>query len=395
MKHDPLWTGIRPHGAGWRATVSQGRDRPKIQQHFPKDTDPRAMQEWRKDTAAELRVSRKQRPISGSFAWDVKRYLAIVAGLTTFTERDRHMRLWLAIFDGWQTNAITKGDIRMQRDRWLTEPRSAADARPLGPNTVNKRLRALSNFFTELGLPNPVRDVEEAKEPAGRPKSIPYPVIAAILAVLRPFRHGKHAAPTSVSKAAIRLRVLAYCPITPEQLRLLTPADLNLPRQLLRLPERDKGQGADGIWVPLLPEAAQALTDFHDHNCYGTFAEWPLARALQRARRRAGVTSHVTPYMLRHSFATLAYRATGSLEAVSTLLQHAHKSTTRRYAMGAESDVVAATMQRVADHLAAGGPTDWRNGLGQNAELGGKIVKPVEPVTTNDEANQKRKQRNL
>lgn len=345
-KRDPFWIGIAPHGAGWRATVSQGRDKPPIRRHFPQSTDPRTMQIWRADTKAHLRLTRKSRATMGAFRYDArKRYLPLVASMPTYEQRERHIEFWIDQFGDRQRDDITARDVQTVREALLVAPRSTKDARPLSAGTINKLLRALSNVYTVLDGPraeNPVRDVEEVPEPSPRPQGLPYATIDKLLASLPP------------SKSAIRLRCLAYCPLTPKQLAELTPGDIDLRQKRLRLPARLKGQGADALWTPLLPQAADALADFHRQNCYGDFARGTLRLVLRRAAKRIGLKTHLTVYMLRHSFATMAYEATGSLETVGRLLQHAHPSTTRRYALGAEQAVLDATVERISDHLARG-----------------------------------------
>jgi integrase/recombinase XerC len=323
-------------------------------------TDPRTMQNWRADTKASLRLTRKQRATKGAFSVDAKRYLAAVVALPTYRQRAHHIAFWVREFGDRHRADIESADIRAVRDRLLTQPRSATDSRPLAPGSVNKLLRALSNVWAVLDgkrSQNPVREVPEATEPDPHPRALDYGTITRILAALPP------------SRAKARLSVLAYCPLTPQQLEALIPNDLEIGANgetscaiagRLRLPARLKGKGAAALWTPVSADGLAALREFDRLNCYGRFARGPLRRAFSRAARRAGVTQHVHPYMLRHSFATLVYRATGSLETVGDLLQHSHRSTTARYALSATEGVLGAAMQQVSDLLDRGS-TYWHD----------------------------------
>lgn len=374
-----LWTGIEKHGAGYRARVSQGRDLPRLEQYFPAGTDPREMQAWRQDTQASIRVQRKQRASMGTLAGDVARYLRIVTALPTLKDRKRELQAWVDVFGTARRASITPGQIRAVRDRWLTEPR--ADKKPpLAPGTVNKRLRALSNLYAVLdgkNQPNPVRSVPEAREPDPEPRALTYDVIAAIIDHMpdagRPEKGKKQ---STLSETKIRVRCLAYCQLTHSQLAKLTPADLDLDHARIRLPARAKGKGAAAIWSPMLPEAVDAFRDFTAADLWGKFSRSSLRRSFNTAAKNAGVTGKVRPYDLRHSYATLAYRATGSLEAVGKLLQHASASTTRRYALAAEAQVLAEHGATVGQHFGAtvGGNTR------KQTELRGGSVAPLRPI---------------
>lgn len=386
MKKPDDWTGIRRHGQGWRATVSQGRDKPRIQKHFPRDTPCSDMQQWRRDTADYRRLSRKPRATKGTFAADAAEYLRSVTALPTYRERKAQIAIWIGIFGTQARESITPGQIRKVRDEWLTLPR-APKLPPLAPGTVNKRLRALSNVWTVLDgkhAQNPVRDVPEAREPDPEPRMLDYPTIAKILASLpdvgvaldargRPQAGAKR--PT-VSKAKIRLACLAYCPITPKQLGQLQPADLDLVQGRIRLPARAKGRGSKASWQPLLPDALDAFTRFDAHDCYGPFSASVLRKSFQAGIDRAGLDLNVRVYDLRHAFGALAYRATLSLEAVAKLLQHRSTKTTERYAAAAESDVVAQHGATVAQHFGTTAIGEKR----KQAEISGASVTLVQRI---------------
>lgn len=337
MKRDPLWRGLEPHGAGWRAVVSQGRDRPRFKKHFPAGTPPQIMQAWRRDTRDKLRYTRKIRSRAGLFRADVRRYLALeaVKRMPTVKERTYHLRLWTAVFSDLPTDAITANQIESQKIRWATEPRSAKDDRPLSAVAVNHRLKALSNLFARLypDWPNPVRKVPEETEarPAGKGRAIPYSVIQRILAAL-PDRgradRGAHV-PT-FSRTKIRLRCLAYCQITAGQMMRLTPEDLDLSAGAIRLPRRYKGRGADARWVPLVTLAVAAFTDFMTHNLFGRFSTSSTWKSFNRAAAQVGL-GPLRVYDLRHSFASALVAASKDDGAAQMALQHGSPETTRRY----------------------------------------------------------------
>lgn len=349
------WTGIYPHGAGWRACVSQGRGRPPLTRHFPTDTPLRVMQDWRDDMKALHRVQRKQRAFAGSFEHDAKRYLRAVTGLPTYTDRAREIRLWITEFGVRRRETIRPADIREIRDRWAREPRAPKQP-PLAAGTINKRLRALSNLWTVLDgkrAPNPVRDVPELPEPDAQPRALRYEDIDQIVAQLSTKGRAEPGKKRpDFATTTIRLRCLAYCQITPKQLSQLQPQDLDLERGRIRLPARTKGRGAAAVWVPLSPKALDAFTEFHNRHLYGTFYQRALSRAWKRAVKRAGL-SPSRPYDARHSYATAVYRATRSRDAVQQLLQHASWETSARYAMDAEADVLNAHAVSVVRHIGA------------------------------------------
>ncbi len=57
-----------------------------------------------------------------------------------------------------------------------------------------------------------------------------------------------------------------------------------------------------------------------------------VQRIVSRRCREAGITTRVTPHILRHSFATILYNATGDIRLVQKALRHEHVTTTETYA---------------------------------------------------------------
>lgn len=323
--------------------------------HFPLDTSLREMQEWRRDVQAEQRIARKQRATSGTFEYDAARYLRAV---TTKKDRPREIAIWIAVFGQMRRENIRPADIREVRDRWAREPRGVnADGRewpPLGPGTINKRLRALSNLWTVLDgrrAPNPVREVDELPEPDPIPRDLDYATIAKILDAmpdLAQSQKGKRRGTRSITKA--RLRVLAYTGLTPVQLMRLTAEHVDLDRAFLRLPRRMKGRGVAGAVVPLLPPAVEAFRELAALNAWGTFSAHSLHKSFERACRRASVPV-ARVHDLRHSLGTIAYELTGDLDVVMALLQHASRRTVARYTMRAATKVLTEKVAPLAQHI--------------------------------------------
>lgn len=362
---DPLWTGIRRHGAGWRATVSAGRGVSPIQRHFPREATPAEMQAWRADTRASARLTRKARATAGMFEADARRYLASITALTTYQDRALDIARWVAIFGRKRRERITSAEIRRWRDRWLKEPRRlhpppGAPARPSRPDlkadtpyaasTVNHWLRALSNLWTVLDgrrAPNPVREVPEAEEPDALPRAVPYALIEQILGAIRQ-RKGE----TAVTP--IRLRVMAHTGLTAAQLGRLTRADVDFEAASMLVQRRRKGRGAKARRIGLIPAAVDAFRALDAAKGWGPFstsgAHTVFQRAYAKVQRAAPDLAWppLRPYDLRHTFGALVYKSTKSLSAVRELLSHATTKTTERYTLSAVDDVLAAHVRQVA-----------------------------------------------
>ena len=81
-----------------------------------------------------------------------------------------------------------------------------------------------------------------------------------------------------------------------------------------------------------------------------------VARA-GRQDRRLHIPADAKPYDLRHSFAELVLRTTGSLAVTAGLLGHADERTTRRYVAGAIGDVERDAAGQVSRALAGAKPS--------------------------------------
>ncbi len=343
--------GIRKHGAGWRATVSQGRSHKQIQRHFPKDTDPAVMQAWRSETQAKLVLTRKQRATRGTFEGDARqRYLPAVKAMPTYAARKRHIEFWITKFGTRQRDSITSADIRAIRDELATEPRSSTDTRPLGANSINLRLRALSNLYRVLDGPraeNPVRDVPELQEPAPAPRHLDYGLVAKVLEQMPECRTRR------------QLTVMAYTGWPSGVLSKLSADDVDLELGVARLPARRKGFGAPGVTVPLLPQAIAALKAY---SWGAPVHPSALRRVLQRAARKVGI-GWLRPYDFRHLYGSTLAQVSGDERAAQNILQHASLVTTRRYTLRGVPARITTAVDLLARHLGQTDRPDINSGL--------------------------------
>jgi integrase len=361
--------GIRRHGSGWQTRVKVRGE--SAHASWPLATPLSEMLEWQKDERARLRTTLPA-IAAGTFAADARKYLARadVQKLTTFKEREAHITEWVAIFRDKRRRKITADLIAAQRDALLVDG--------YAPNSVNKRLRALSNVWTKLDgrhAPNPVLEVAEVEEPDPEARGLPYELIETILDAIPDTAigvrkdgtrtTGKNIARPSMTKA--RLRVIAYTGLPHATLKKLTRDAVTLFPQdpdgretggTVLVPARRKGKkhrrASDKPLpqlLPLLPQAAAAFREFDLLNCWGPFSNSSMWKAFQRACKTLKIVG-LRPYDFRHSMLTAVYDETKDLRVTGQLGGHRSERTTKRYTIAAVAPHVQAAIDRVRDRLA-------------------------------------------
>lgn len=338
--------GLRRHGAGWETYVRvRGEFR---SESWALDTPISEMTGWLK----EQRGEQAKTPRHGkSFFKDATRYLAQVAALPTFPQRQTHIQLWVDAFVNKARRKITSAEIRGQRDRWLLEG--------LAPHTVNLRLRALSNLWTVLDgrrAPNPVRDVPEATEPDPEPRSLPYWLAERIVSSI-PERN-------SLERAQARLMITTG--LTPVEMSRLLPRHWNPTARTLFVQGRRKGQGGASRSIPLTNAATQALSAFSSARGWERLPSKQFYRLFRKACDRTADDPlildaqtrerlrQVEPYDLRHSYATALYRTSGDAHAAANILGHRSTSTTQRYIAAALAERVHKAVGMLAAKVGSG-----------------------------------------
>ena len=343
-----------------------------ISRTFPASSLLMDRRNWRERIRVEARTGSALTPIGDeTFEEDVARYLASVAALPTIQERRLHLQEWVQRFGHRPRQSIRPHEIRAQRDRWLTEPRTDQQGRtrpPYAAGSVNKRLRALSNLWRVLDgrhAPNPVREVPEADEVEGEPRALPYGVIQAILEAMPDVtRAPKGTRRAAGSQTQARLAVMAWTGLAHSQLTGLRRNDVDWEGQSLWVLGRRKGASGKerkGHRKPITAHAIAALRRFDDLDCWGDFSRASMRKSLRTACRnvearfqRDGITidlSRVRPYDFRHSYATAILAATHDLKATQRLMLHSSASTTERYARAAVDPVLVAALDRFTAHV--------------------------------------------
>ncbi len=221
--------------------------------------------------------------------------------------------------------------------------RAAASA---GATSLGRKLSALRSFYGFLvreGLApgNPARAVTSPRRPKRLPQVLPEEEAAALV----------EAPPASDGPLALRdrafLELLYASGLRVSELTGLDVGDLDLAQGLVRvLGKRRKERivpfgaaAADALrrWLadgrPALaaasPRAAPGAL-FLNHRG-GRLTARSVARRIERWVLAAGLSRHVHPHVLRHSFATHLLGNGADLRGIQELLGHASLSTTQRY----------------------------------------------------------------
>lgn len=329
--------GIRRKGGKWNVYVRvNGR---QYQTTYALDTALQVMKDWQ-DEQRDKHGARGT--LAGSFADDVQKYLALIAGLSILSTRTAHLALWVQALGGDRTRrSITTHEITAVLQQWIQTH---------APGTVRLRRGALRAFFNRMDgddtkFRNPVVKAFQPKEPKLAARGRDYPTLERCLAAMADYRPmtGK---PDQVSYAKIRARCVAYSGLPPALVMQVRPHHLDFVAGTVRVQPRHKGEGVEARTLRLSDDAIAAFKDLVAANACGPFNVGGVNQCFQRGAAKAGVPrGTIRLYDLRHSFLTEVYRRTHDLATVARLGMHAPGSPlTARYALGANDEVDAAAV---------------------------------------------------
>jgi integrase/recombinase XerD len=229
---------------------------------------------------------------------------------------------------------------------------STTKDKPISMKTQSQKLTAVKCFVRFLVKQDYLLvDPSAALEPARQPEQIP----RIILSEHEALRLLDSVQPKSVLELRDRtiLEVLYCTAIRNSELRDLKLEDLDFERHLLRV---ELGKGQKSRLVPLGEEAEIWLQEYlqsgrdqllRTPQTPWLFLTWrglkfgcgSLAQMVSRYARRAGLTKHTTPHILRHSCATHMLRRGAELRHLQVLLGHASSKTTEIYTRVELSDL--------------------------------------------------------
>lgn len=375
------WTGISKTPTGYIVRVKVGH-LPRAVKRYPAGTPLEDMQRWRdrarRDLEDELEKlpepPRRGAPPRHTLAADVKEYLkAWGTGkhANTVAQRERHLEDWVQAFPERSRRSLTVGEIEQHLAAWQ---KKNPLGRKEGAATWNKRRQALLQLFAFFcrgtDKKNIVEDVPTRDTGKPQPRGLPIPVVRELLEVMLP------------SATRARLGVMAFTGLRPEELRRITPEDVDLKAGKLYVRTAKGGKAAT---VPLLSEATTWLREFHELGAYGPFTSAPMGLSLRRAvkavnRRRAAKKlpplGPIRAYDFRHSFGTAFYAATRDLKATSEALRNT-LAMAERYVEAAVSPVLQAGVALLEGALGAPPPDPQSDphGVRKAADHGGKVRK--------------------
>jgi site-specific recombinase XerC len=309
-------------------------------------------------TLPELRAARKRlietldtltpdTPDRGTVAAAVARYLERLPTGGRYLE-GRHTLLapWVAAHGSDPFATLTRAQIVATLMAWEREGLSAG--------TRNLRLSALRVLWRTVAPDDSRSHACErvARVPASkarRNRARPLALIAEVLTHV-----SSHALRTNLpeSHAKHQLTLLAWTGQPAATLARVTAQHVRWDTQPpeVYLQPRRKGAGSQGRWIPLLPQAADALRAWLALDATSPWdrcvirAAWKRAVTKAQAALRdqhrhadADALDDMRVYDLRHSFLTAMVIATGDVYAVSEYAQHADLKTTMGYVSGASS----------------------------------------------------------
>lgn len=315
------------------------------------------MRAARKRLIEELEADAPEASARGTIADVVARYLKHLPDGSYATDRAILLAPWVKAHGDVRFVSLTRAQILATLTTWEREG--------LSPTTRNHRLSALRvvwrTIATDDSRAHPCERVKRATPPkAERNRARPMALIQQVLAQVTPTTNKAKGAD---SHARHQLTLLAWTGQPSATLSRVRPADVrwDLTPPEVYLQPRRKGEGAQGRWIPLLPQAAAALRAWLALEVDGPWHRGTLRLAWQRAitktqarleaqaaklrdkaaarqlRDDAGRLTGMRVYDLRHSFLTAMVLATGDAFAVSEYAQHSDIRTTMAYMQGASS----------------------------------------------------------
>jgi site-specific recombinase XerD len=258
----------------------------------------------------------------------------------------RHVRTFAA-FLGRPPDTATSDDLRRFQLHLAQQQISAG--------TINAAIAALRFFFNvTLERPDLVRPLTIVNEPRKAPVVLSQEEVARLL----------EAAPGLKYKAALSVAYGAGLRVS--EVANLKVSDIDSQRMTLRV---EQGKGQRDRYVMLSPQLLELLREwwraarpqvwlFPGQNPVNPMTARQLNRAVHAAKTLAGISKHVSPHTLRHSFATHLLEQNVDIRVIQVLLGHAKLETTALYTRVAVNTIrdIKSPLERLGVNLASRSP---------------------------------------
>jgi len=256
-----------------------------------------------------------------------------------------HYQGHLQGFIVWLSKTGVTDLTRVTRDMLITWQASITQRPDYAIATICIKVRAVKRLFEYLEaanhiLINPAEYLKEPKKETRLPR-----VVLTKEEVLKILDQPNLSTLTGIRDRTI-LEVFYSTGIRLAELTNLTIYDVDLQGGLLRI---NKGKGAKDRVIPLGKHAITFLKEYitrvRPHHTkknkkvrilfvsrFGTpLSRQVIDRMIAFCTREAGIKKHVTPHVMRHTFATQLVKNGADITAVSKMLGHATLSATRIY----------------------------------------------------------------
>lgn len=248
-----------------------------------------------------------------------QRYLSVaLSNPTTAKQAAYHASHILTLYGQRQATRLTSADMiqfmELQKVRGLCQA------------TINRRisiLRSALNWAVKTGI-LPQNPLSNLHLPQASPQRMAPPTPEEL-------RRIYHAAESHVRRVIV---LGAYCGprIGPSELFRLRWEDIDLENGIIRMPNAAKGAKENARELPiresLLPLLRQWLDEDMRNSGAGHVIHWrgrpvrTIHRAWHTTLRRAGIHRRITPYSLRHAYATYSVQGGVKLKPLAKLMGH-------------------------------------------------------------------------
>ena len=247
-----------------------------------------------------------------------QRYLSVaLSNRTTAKQAAYHAAHILTLYGQRQAIRLTSEDMLQFME--LQKVRGLCQA------TINRRisiLRSALNWAVKMGI-LPQNPLSGLRLPQARPQRMAPPTPEELRRIF-------HAAEPHVRRVIV---LGAYCGprIGPSELFRLRWKDVDLENGIIRMPNAAKGAKESARELPIRESILPLLRQWLDEDMRSGaehVVHWQgqsvrtIHRAWHTALRRAGIHRRITPYSLRHAYATYSVQGGAKLKPLAKLMGH-------------------------------------------------------------------------